>query len=458
MEDQCREMLEMIFPAKPLDRGAEEEYNLHNNTDVSKDVGKENTMKSMKSRLLTALFCLCLCAAVTVLCPIRAHADDPIYVNKVLTTTTYTPVALMDLDYVTAATSTSGVYITEYNWFDVETGSVITSNFTTRPAEVQITLATYDGIEFSDTVAVYLNNSPASFVVSADHRYLTLSRTYAPDVWKPSVIKNPENETVEEGGIASFAATAIYNLGYQWMVLDPETWEHYPVDELPDRYGVTVGETGNDHVTIYGVTREMDGLRFYCTFLGAVKGDYYNADSLGATLHVRFDPNAVITEPEPEEEPAEEVPAEEPTETPEETPAEETGAEETGPAPAETEAEEVHTHVFSDTWSYDGSTHWRECECGERTEQGAHTLEWKLTRRATKKIAGIETGTCTTCGYTVTRETDYDGISDGLRLAIVGVAGLTALTILVLIVDSIRTSIKRRKRRKKKRSASHVKK
>ena len=48
--------------------------------------------------------------------------------------------------------------------------------------------------------------------------------------------------------------------------------------------------------------------------------------------------------------------------------------------------------------------------------------------------------------------------SDGLRLAIVGVAGLTALTILVLIVDSIRTSIKRRKRRKKKRSASHVKK
>ena len=159
-----------------------------------------------------------------------------------------------------------------------------------------------------------------------------------------------------------------------------------------------------------------------------------------------------------EEEPAEEVPAEEPTETPEETPAEETGAEETGPAPAETEAEEVHTHVFSDTWSYDGSTHWRECECGERTEQGAHTLEWKLTRRATKKIAGIETGTCTTCGYTVTRETDYDGISDGLRLAIVGVAGLTALTILVLIVDSIRTSIKRRKRRKKKRSASHVKK
>ena len=422
-------------------------------------------MKSIKSRLLTALFCLCLCAAVTALCPLRAHADDPIYVNKVLTTTTYTPVALMDLQYVKAATSTSGVYITEYNWFDTGTGSVITNNFTTRPAEVQITLATYDGIEFSDTVSVYLNNIPASFVVSADHRYLTLSRTYTPDIWKPSVIKNPDNETVEEGGIASFAATAIYNLGYQWMVLDPETWEHYPVDELPDRYGVTVGETGNDHVTIYGVTREMDGLRFYCTFLGAVKGDYYNADSLGATLHVLFDPNAVYPQPEPEEPEAEE-PEEPAGEAPGEAePAD--GAEAAGQAegtptePAdepEAEPEELHTHVFSDTWSYDGSTHWRECECGERTEQGAHTLEWKLTRRATKKLIGIETGTCTTCGYTVTRETEFDGISDGLRLAIVGVAGLTALTILVLIVDSIRTSAKKRRRRKNKRSASHVKK
>ena len=151
------------------------------------------------------------------------------------------------------------------------------------------------------------------------------------------------------------------------------------------------------------------------------------------------------------------MPAEEPTETPEETPAEETG-EEAEPAPADKEAEEVHTHVFSDTWSYDGSTHWRECECGERTEQGAHTLEWKLTRRATKKLIGIETGTCTTCGYTVTRETEFDGISDGLRLAIVGVAGLTALTILVLIVDSIRTSARKRRRRKNKHSTSHVKK
>ena len=267
------------------------------------------------------------------------------------------------------------------------------------------------------------------------------------NITPPAAFQNP-----------AFAATAIYNLGYQWMVLDPETWEHYPVDELPDRYGVTVGETGNDHVTIYGVTREMDGLRFYCTFLGAVKGDYYNADSLGATLHVRYDPNAVFPEPEPEAVTAEEAPGEaEPADG-----AEAAGqAEGTPTEPAdepEEKPEELHTHVFSDTWSYDGSTHWRECECGERTEQGAHTLEWTLTRRATKKLAGIETGTCTTCGYTVTRETDYDGISDGLRLAIVGVAGLTALTILVLIVDSIRTSARKRRRRKNKHSTSHVKK
>ena len=417
-------------------------------------------MHAVGRRLLTVLLCLCLCLGAVSLCPVKAHADA-ILITKVLTTTKFTPVALMDLQYVTAATSTSGVYIAEYGWFDTATNARITNNFTTRPAEVQITLGTYDGMEFADNVAVYLNNIPASYVVSADHRYLTLSRTYTPDVWKPSVIKNPENETVEEGGIASFAASAIYNLGYQWMVLNPANWEHFPVDELPARYGVTVGNTDADHVTIFGVTREMDGLRFYCTFLGAVKGDYYNSDSLGATLHVLFDPNAVYPQPELEEE----VPAEEDAEAPAEDAAAAGGAEE-AESPAEepeepevtAEPEPAHTHVFSETWSYDAATHWRECECGERTEQGAHALEWKLTRRATKKLVGIETGTCTTCGYTVTRETNYDGISDGLRLAIFGVSGLTALTLIVLIVDSIRTGIQKRRRRKARHSASHVKK
>ena len=405
-------------------------------------------MRTAERRLLTVLLCLCLCLGAVSLCPVRAHADA-ILVTKVLTTTTYTPVALMDLQYVTAATSTSGVYISDYGWYDTATGTRITDNFTTRPVEVQITLGTYDGIEFADNVAVYLNNSAAAYVVSADHRYLTLSRTYTPDVWKPSVIKNPENETVEEGGVASFAASAIYNLGYQWMVLNPANWEHFPVDELPARYGVTVGNADADHVTIYGCTAEMDGLRFYCTFLGAVKGDYYNSDSLGATLHVIHDPIPVTPEPEPEEElPAEELPADAETEA----------AESGGNEPTAEPAEEAHTHVFSETWSYDGASHWRECECGERTEQGAHDLEWKLTRRATKKLPGVETGTCTTCGYTTTRETSYDGISDGLRLAIVGVGGLTALTLVVLIVDSIRTGIQRRKRRKARHSASHMKK
>ena len=415
-------------------------------------------MHAFGKRLLTALLCLCLCLGALALCPVRADASNAILVTKVLTTTTYTPVALMDLQYVTAATSTSGVYITEYGWFDTATNARVTGNFSTRPVEVQITLATYDGIEFADDVAVYLNNSPASYVISADHRYLTLSRTYTPEVWKPSVVKNPEDEYVNEGDLASFSATAIYNLGYQWMVLNPANWEHFPVDELPERYGVTVSQNGGETINIYGCTAALDGLRFYCTFLGAVKGDYYNSDSLGATLHVRHDPIPVTPEPEPEEE----IPAEEAAETSGESAAAGAeGAEATEGAeepPVSEPEEEAHTHVFSETWSYDGASHWRECECGERTEQGAHTLEWKLTRRATKKMAGIETGTCSTCGYVITRETSYDGISDGLRLAIVGVGGLTVLTLVVLIVDSIRTSAKRRRRRKAKHSASHIKK
>ena len=404
-------------------------------------------MKLLKHRLLAVLVCLCLCLGLCTLCPVQARAEGEMLITKVLTTTTFTPVALMERSAVQAATSTSGVYIADYSWTDVDTGALITDNFSTRPAEVEITLGTYDGLAFADNVAVYLNNSPASYILSADHRYLTLSRTYSPEVWKPSVIKNPQDETVDEGDYASFSATATYSMGYKWMVLNPANWEHFPAEELPDRYGVTVKQNGVDNITVYGVTAAMDGLRFYCTFLGAVKGDYYNADSLGATLHVRAAPAAAVEPEEPEL--PEETPPPEETEAP--------AAETPAPEEHDTPVEEAHTHVFSDAWSYDTATHWRECECGERTEQGAHTLEWTLSRRATRKLAGLETGTCPVCGYTLTRETSYDGISDGLRLAIVGVGGLTVLTLTVLIIDSIRSSIRRkRQRRARRRSGTHA--
>lgn len=48
-----------------------------------------------------------------------------------------------------------------------------------------------------------------------------------------------------------------------------------------------------------------------------------------------------------------------------------------------------HTHQFSDEWKHNNSRHWRECECGERTDVGEHSYE---------------DGYCTVCGA---KDPDY---------------------------------------------------
>ena len=70
--------------------------------------------KSSKS-LLTAILCLALCLTLCVFAPQKASADQVI--GKILATTSYTPVALMDVSDITAATSTGGVYIVDYAWY-----------------------------------------------------------------------------------------------------------------------------------------------------------------------------------------------------------------------------------------------------------------------------------------------------------------------------------------------------
>ncbi len=112
----------------------------------------------------------------------------------------------------------------------------------------------------------------------------------------------------------------------------------------------------------------------------------------------------------------------------------------------------MHSHVFPETWSYDETYHWRECSCGERIEQGAHTMEWTIERKATKAGAGLEHGVCTVCGYESEREFDYAPDNTVLRFALIGIGGLVGLTLIVLIVDSIRANIRRRRRKQRSRA------
>ena len=57
-----------------------------------------------------------------------------------------------------------------------------------------------------------------------------------------------------------------------------------------------------------------------------------------------------------------------------------------------------HVHKYSDKWSSDAANHWRECECGDKSAQGAHQFKWVIDRDATTKT-GQKHQECTTCGY-----------------------------------------------------------
>ena len=69
---------------------------------------EEIGMRQKTARILPLLLCLCLVLTIFGFCASKASADTPII--KVLSTTSYTPVALMDVNFITAATSTPGIY------------------------------------------------------------------------------------------------------------------------------------------------------------------------------------------------------------------------------------------------------------------------------------------------------------------------------------------------------------
>ena len=58
-----------------------------------------------------------------------------------------------------------------------------------------------------------------------------------------------------------------------------------------------------------------------------------------------------------------------------------------------------HVHKYSDKWSSDAANHWRECECGDKSAQGAHQFKWVIDRDATTTKTGQKHQECTTCGY-----------------------------------------------------------
>ena len=59
-----------------------------------------------------------------------------------------------------------------------------------------------------------------------------------------------------------------------------------------------------------------------------------------------------------------------------------------------------HTHIYGEEWKKDKVQHWKECDCGEKTEVANHKFgEWEITKPATEQEEGTREKSCETCGF-----------------------------------------------------------
>ncbi len=64
-----------------------------------------------------------------------------------------------------------------------------------------------------------------------------------------------------------------------------------------------------------------------------------------------------------------------------------------------------HTHIFDTIWHNNGTSHWHECACGERSDLAAHTEDsGTVTVQPTETTAGTKTFKCSVCGYVMRTE------------------------------------------------------
>ncbi len=75
------------------------------------------------------------------------------------------------------------------------------------------------------------------------------------------------------------------------------------------------------------------------------------------------------------------------------------------------EDEKEHTHSFSGTWKADSDNHWKECECGEKTEISRHIFNWVIDESATETSTGLKHEECEDCSYKRNEGTVIDKIS-----------------------------------------------
>ena len=58
-----------------------------------------------------------------------------------------------------------------------------------------------------------------------------------------------------------------------------------------------------------------------------------------------------------------------------------------------------HTHNYGSDWKSDADKHWKECSCGDKSEEAAHSFKWVVDKDATATEKGSKHEECMVCGY-----------------------------------------------------------
>lgn len=339
-------------------------------------------------------------------------------IEKVLATTSSTPVAGQNALEISGATSTEGCYFNNISWYDAA-GAFIDGAFTTDAATVYIRLDAAAGYFFQEGLSAYLNNSAVEYTIYDGGSYIVLARTYSPDVWVPTIIKHPGGETVEEGGWCSFVATASSAESSAWRLRDANGKE-YSMEEMAAAFpGMTYTETLGK-VVIRNIPAALNGSKIYCTFTGA--GGAANTNT--ANLNVKAEAAA--------------TPSPSPTPTPSAAPSP-SASPAAGTGTGTDKADAAHEHEYSRAWSYDDDAHWHECSvCGDRADEAGHTMTWTATREATKRSPGEEQGECGVCDYETTREVEYVKPAESGKWILYAGIGAVALVLALMAASTMR--------------------
>lgn len=421
---------------------------------------KGEVMLAYKKRLLTLLTVFSLLLTLAVSLPAEASADD-VVISKVLTTLSSTPVALVDPALITVATSTPGCYIISAGWFDVN-GNPVSGAFNTETYKLEINIGVNAGYTIDPNVACYLNNSAVTSFVNSANNTVTLTREYTAAIWAPTVYKNPGNETVEEGGWASFVVSGSYARDYQWSVVDSEGRSEIPVEKLKNSYNsMEVSGNGSTKLILRHIPYELNGWGVVCDFIGAGEGNVTRSQPARLTVNPSASRLAAMQEA------AAASAAPSPTPIPSVAPV----VAETTPEP---EVQETPEPVFSDEWSYDARGHWHASLDGSSTaaDEALHTFVWTEIQSDSDTDGKVEQGVCEVCGFTSTRRTGGQNSSsvstseddtdeenagkssflDNLTPPTPLMAVLSALlpVDLILVIGTARSAAKKRRRKRRR--------